>query len=91
MKFDLTHKDSYKKLNSIKVKWPKETIFTESMLKLLFKPYGPIKEVKLKPGKGKALVEFHTTEAANRAVTSEQENGDLRVKFTMKNDKRLKL
>jgi DnaJ homolog subfamily C member 17 len=72
MKFDFAHRDQYKKLNSIKVKWPKETVFSESMLKLLFRPYGPIKEVRIKKDKvGKAQVEFHTTEAANQAVQSE--------------------
>jgi hypothetical protein len=45
LRFDLEHRDSYRKLNSIKVKWNTGMTYNNQLLELLFKIYGPIKEI----------------------------------------------
>lgn len=70
MKFDLEHKESYRKLNSVKVRWGSGSTFTRELLQIIFKPFGPIKEIVVMERKPKAIVEFHTSQAADGAVAS---------------------
>jgi DnaJ family protein C protein 17 len=72
------------------VKWPKESTFNDKLLRLIFKVYGPIKEIVVLAQKRKAVVEYHTTEAANNAIANET-SPELKVRFLMKGDKRTKL
>jgi len=37
LQFDLEHKDAYKKLNSIKIKWSSDKMFNKSLLNIIFK------------------------------------------------------
>ena len=60
----MQNKDLYKKLNSIKIKWPKDSFFTKELLDMIFKKYGPIKEITINEEERKAEIWYHTTEAA---------------------------
>ncbi|CAK63795.1 unnamed protein product (macronuclear) [Paramecium tetraurelia] len=87
IQFELQNQDLYKRLNTIKIKWAKDQLYTPDLLSLLFKNYGAIQEIKVQDNKRKATITFHTTEAANNAVI-QQSDGFLKVKHFMKKEKR---
>ncbi|CAK91144.1 unnamed protein product (macronuclear) [Paramecium tetraurelia] len=87
IQFELQNQDLYKRLNTIKIKWAKDQLYTSDLLSLLFKNYGAIQEIKIKDNKRKATITFHTTEAASNAVI-QSNSGFLKVKHFMKEEKR---